>query len=82
MKIIVHEAVLADDCEDPQIYAAAPIWEWQQSESGKWVKEHALAAPVWQTTTCISTYRYIVYIVADLKEQDITYFKLKWGKFK
>jgi len=82
MKIVVHEAMLADDCEDPQIYAAAPIWEWQQSESGKWVKEHALAAPVWQTTTCISTYRYIVRIVADLKEQDITYFKLKWGKFK
>ena len=82
MKIIVHEATMAEDCEDPQIYAAAPIWEWQQSESGKWVKEHALASPVWQTTTCVSTYRYIVRIVADLKEQDITYFKLKWGKFK
>jgi len=82
MKIIVHEAMLANDCEDPQIYAAAPIWEWQQSEMGKWVKEHALVSPVWQTTTCISTYRYIVRIVADLKEQDITYFKLKWGKFK
>ena len=82
MKIIVHEATMAADCEDPQIYAAVPIWEWQQSESGKWVKEHALTSPVWQTTTCVSTYRYIVRIVADLKEQDITYFKLKWEKFK
>jgi len=82
MKIIVHEAILSNDCEDPQIYAAVPIWEWQQSEMGKWVKEHALASPVWQTTTCVSTYRYIVRIVADLKEEDITYFKLKWEKFK
>jgi hypothetical protein len=82
MKIIVHEATMAEDCEDPTIYASVPIYEWEQSDSGKWVKEHALASPVWQTTTCVSTYRYIVRIVADLKEEDITYFKLKWGKFK
>jgi hypothetical protein len=82
MKIIVHEIMLSTECEDPQIYAAAPIYDWEQSESGKWIKEHALASPVWQTTICISTYRYKVRIVADLLEEDITYFKLKWGKFK
>ena len=79
MKIIVHEAVISGECEDPQLYAAEPIYEWEQSESGKWVKEHALATPVFHTTPCIKTYRFTVRIVADLREEDITYFKLKWG---
>jgi len=82
MLIVVHEAVYLDDCEDFQIYAAVPIYEWEQSESGKWVKEHALATPVWQTTTCSRTYKYTVRIVADLREEDVTYFNLKWKKFK
>lgn len=81
MKIIVHEATLIDN-DDPEIYAATPIYEWEQSDSGKWVKEHALTIPVWQTVTCADTLRYKVRIVADLLEEDITYFKLKWGKFK
>ena len=81
MIIEVHQFLLGD-VEDPQVYAAPPIWEWQQSEAGQWVKEHALSTPVWQTITCPNTYSYKVRIVADLREEDITYFKLKWGNFK
>ena len=81
MNIEVHQFLLGD-VEDPQVYAAAPIFEWEQSESGQWIKEHALSKPVWQTTLDISTYGYKVRIVADLREEDITYFKLKWGNFK
>lgn len=24
------------DCEDPELYAAQPLWEWQQTEHGAW----------------------------------------------
>lgn len=29
------------DVEDPDIYAAQPIYEWQQTEQGTWAMEHA-----------------------------------------
>lgn len=29
------------DVEDPDIYAAAPIWQWQQTQQGQWVTQHA-----------------------------------------
>jgi hypothetical protein len=28
------------DVEDPELYAAQPLYEWQQTEQGQWVMEH------------------------------------------
>lgn len=28
------------DVEDPDLYVAQPIYEWQQTEQGKWVMKH------------------------------------------
>ncbi len=36
---IVHRFRLGD-CEDPEIYVAQPLYEWQQSEHGKWVMKY------------------------------------------
>ena len=36
---IVHKFRLGD-CEDPDIYVAQPIYEWQQTEHGQWVMKH------------------------------------------
>jgi hypothetical protein len=79
MIIVVHEAIIPGECEDPQLYAAEPIWDWKQSEAGQWVMDHSLTTPYWTTYSDMHTISYKVRIVADLKEQDITYFKLKWG---
>ena len=29
------------DVDDVEIYAAQPIWEWQQTDQGRWVMENA-----------------------------------------
>jgi hypothetical protein len=29
------------DVEDPELYAAAPIIEWEKSEKGQWLHEHS-----------------------------------------
>ena len=81
MKIEVYSFTLGD-VEDPQLYTAGPLIEWENSEQGKWVKANAIAEPYWQTGPDPFNYGYRVRIVADLKEQDITYFKLKWGNYK
>jgi hypothetical protein len=79
--VCVHEFLLGD-VDDPDIYAAAPIWEWQQSESGCWVMEHAATQPYYLQHMDINAYGYRVRIMARLSEQDEVFWRLKWGKNK
>lgn len=39
-KVVLHKFRMSD-VEDPDIYAAQPIYEWQQTELGKWCMENA-----------------------------------------
>ena len=75
----VHEFNMGD-VEDPDLYAAQPLYEWQQSEAGKWVMENAVVTPFWHRTTDPYNYGYKYYVIARLKEQDQTYWTLKWQK--
>lgn len=75
----VHEFTMGD-VEDPDLYAAEPIWQWQQSEMGRWVMEHAVETPFWHRYADPSMYGYKYYIIARLKEQDQTYWALRWQK--
>jgi hypothetical protein len=75
----VHEFSMGD-VEDPDLYAAQPLYEWQQSEQGKWIMEHAAEPPFWHRHTDPHTYGYKYYIIARLREQDQTYWALKWQK--
>jgi len=77
--VVVHSFAMGD-VEDPDLYAAQPIHEWQESEQGKWVMEHAVETPFWHRHMDPSTYGYKYYIIARLREQDQTYWALKWQK--
>ena len=76
--VCVHEFAMSD-VEDPEIYAAGPIWEWQRSEAGQWVAEHAVDQPYWIKQIDYHNYIYKCRIMARLSEQDHVFFKLKWG---
>ena len=69
------------DVEDPEIYAAQPIHEWEQSEMGKWVKANSNTVPIWNMSKNFSSYGYCVYIVANLSPEHWTYFHLKFKQF-
>jgi hypothetical protein len=66
------------DVEDPVLYAGFPLAEWQDSESGKWVMEHAIETPTWRLMHSPHTYGQTVYVTADFKDEDATFFKLKY----
>jgi len=68
------------DVEDPYLYAAFPISEWQQTEHGKWVMEHAIGESTFYCSADPATYGVRVDIVGELSDQDLTYFKLRWGR--
>jgi hypothetical protein len=70
------------DVDDPYLYASFPLYEWQQTEHGKWAMEHAVGEITFYCLTDYHTFGYRVEIIGELEEQDYTYSKLKWGGVK
>lgn len=68
------------DVEDPDLYAAQPLWEWQESEMGKWIMERAIESPVWHRHADPMGYGYDFAVTAKLKERDYTHWLVKWKK--
>jgi hypothetical protein len=67
------------DVEDPYLYAAFPISEWQKTEHGQWVMKHALEEPVFFCNADLNSFGFRVTVMGKLEEKDYTFFKLKWG---
>jgi hypothetical protein len=68
-EVIVHTFTLSD-VDDPDLYAAGPIFDWERSEIGRWVMDHAVDQPI---------YGYKYKITARLQARDYTYWVLKWN---
>jgi hypothetical protein len=78
-KVIVHRFQVGD-VEDPDLYAAEPLWNWQESEQGKFVMEHAIDKPEWHRHIDHQTYGHQYIVVAELEAKKLSEFYLKWGK--
>ena len=78
---IVHEFVVCD-VDDPVLYAAHPMYEWEKSEQGTWVMKHAVESPVWHRMQDTSQMSYKFAITAKLIDKDYTFWTLKWGTKK
>lgn len=76
--VVVHTFNLGD-VEDPDLYAAEPLIQWQQSEMGEWVMERAIETPMWHRMVEASSYHYKYAVSAKLKDVDYTFWTLKWG---
>lgn len=77
-KIVVHRFTVSGDVEDPDLYAADPMYKWEKSEAGQYIMSHAVETPIWQKQTDISTYSIQYAIIARLYEEDATYYTLRW----
>lgn len=77
-KIVVHQFAMGD-VEDPDLYAAEPIYQWQQTEAGKFAMEHSSPVPSWHRGLDHETYSHRYSIVAYF--DDVAY--VQWVlKFK
>ena len=76
--VVVH-TIRMGDVEDPDVYVAPHIYEWQQSDAGKFIMEHAVDKPYWHRTADHASYGHRYDIVARLSEQNETFWRLKWG---
>jgi len=80
-KVVVHRFRIGD-VEDPEIYAAEPIYNWQQSDAGKFVMEHAIDEPVWLKDIDSESWSYQYVIVAELEKKKLAEFYLRFDKSK
>jgi hypothetical protein len=78
-KVVVHTIVMGD-VEDPDLFVAEPIYNWQQTEAGKFVMKHAVDQPSWHRYADPIAYGFKYTIVAELEKKKLSEFYLKWGK--
>jgi hypothetical protein len=78
MKVRVHEIALGD-VEDPEIYAAEPMLNFERTEQGQWLHKNSYKQMEFIIRPNEATYGWKVIIFAFLKEKELTYYKLKWG---
>ena len=77
-KVVVHRFRLGD-VEDPDLYAAEPIYKWEKSEPGEFVMKHAIGQPEWHRHLDHMMYGYQYAIVAELEMKKLSEFYLRWG---
>lgn len=79
-KIIEHKVhfFTVNEVDDPDLYAASPIWEWEHTEAGKWVMENSSPKPTWVRYIDQQTYGYRYVIKAYFTPAQFTYWRLKF----
>lgn len=77
IEYIVHSISMGDS-EDPDLYVAAPIWEWQQTEAGKYVMANSVPTPMWVRDIDSYTFGHRYSIKAYFTPKKLTYYRLKF----
>lgn len=75
--MILHEFTMGD-VEDPYLYAAFPISEWQDTEKGRWVMANVKGEAKFHITQDFASFGHRVVITGELDPKDVTYFNLKY----
>jgi hypothetical protein len=77
--IVVHEFSMGD-VEDPDLYAAQPLHEWEKSEQGQWIMRNACDTPTWHRMADHTMFGYRYRITAKLMGPALTEWLLKYGR--
>ena len=76
-ELVVHQFTMGD-VEDPDLYAAQPLCEWEKTDKGQWVMENAYEQPVWYRVADIVTYGYKYQIRAKFAGPALTEYLLRY----
>lgn len=74
---VVHKFKVSD-VEDPDLYAAEPLYEWEKSEKGEWIMKNAYETPEWHRHLNHLSYSYEYLIRAKFKGPTITEYLLRY----
>lgn len=77
LTVVVHEFRIGD-VEDPIVYAAEPLIQWEKSEEGQFIMSNSIEKPEWRQWLDHESYSTRICVIAKLKEKDASYFALKF----
>jgi hypothetical protein len=77
MKRIVFHTFTMGDVEDPEIYIAQPIYEFQKSPKGQWMMEHGQDLR-YQYVMDYNSYSYKVVLYGEVEDKLAIEYYLKW----
>lgn len=80
-RVVVHHFSLSD-VEDPDLWAAEPLYNWEQSEEGQWVMANAIEPPNWRRSLDYTFYGYKYVITAKFAGAKLTEWILRYGHSK
>lgn len=72
---VLHKFTMGD-CDDVEIYAAEPIYKWQQTPEGKWAMEHAKDI-YWVSEIDYAYMGHRIAIIGWLSSKHATFYALK-----
>jgi hypothetical protein len=75
-EVVVHTFTMGD-VEDPDLYAAEPLMQWQNSEQGQWVMKNAAETPMWHRHVDPVSFGYKFSITAKLQGAKLTEWLLR-----
>lgn len=77
-ELVVHEFKMGD-VDDPDLMAASPLWDWEQSEFGQWVMKNAADTPTFYRYADSLTFGYKYQIRAKFMGPALTEVLLRKG---
>ena len=80
IRTILHEFNMGD-VDDPMLYAAFPLHDWEKSEAGAWAIKNSVGECSFAVSTDPYNFGYRVTVYGDLYEHDHTYYRLKYYDF-
>jgi hypothetical protein len=78
-KIVEVHKFTMGDVEDPDLYAAQPLYEWEHSDQGQWIMKNACETPTWHRIADPTSYGYKYVIHARLMGPALTEWLLRKG---
>jgi len=79
MQKITFHSFSMGDVEDPELYAAQPLYEWQQTDQGQWVMKHC-TDPQYIIRPDVNTFGHKIIVHGEIEDQLATEYLLRWGK--
>lgn len=76
--VIVHQFSMGD-VEDPDLFAAEPLYKWEQSDQGQWVMKNAVDVPSWHRIADPMSMGYRYQVRAKLAGPSLTEWLLRYG---
>jgi hypothetical protein len=75
MKLVTVHKFNMGDVEDPDLWAAQSLVEFEQTDKGKWVMKNTIE-PTWNRS--VSPWGWEYTITTKMTDKQLTYYKLKY----